>query len=282
MKLTSAIMSAPPLLTDRDALVRNRARARRSGSVLFLHDDAADEIEERLNEVNRTFTQVAVVTPFPEVWRTRFPGARIVADDDILDLVPGAHDLVIHALGLHWANDPVGQLIQCRRALRADGLFIGVTFGGRTLNELRSVLAETEAALTGGLSPHVVPMGEIRDLGGLLQRAGFALPVADASLRGVSYQDLRHLIRDLRRMGEGNALAARRPATLPGRRFLDYADRLYHASFGAPSDRILATFEMIFLTGWAPDEGQQKPLRPGSAAARLADALNSAETPLRD
>ncbi len=182
-------MTHPPYLTDRAALDRNRRRAMRLGFEPFLHAEAADEIEERLIEVNRRFTEPAIVTGFPEFWRERMPGARLTGDADILDLRPGAHDLVIHALALHWANDPVGQLIQCRRALRPDGLFLGVMFGGRTLAELRAVMAETETRLHAGLSPRVAPMGEIRDLGGLLQRAwlcaaggGFGRP--DGELRG--------------------------------------------------------------------------------------------------
>ena len=176
-------MSSPPPLTDRPALLRNRRRADRDPA-LFLQERAADEIQERLAEVNRTFTAPAIVTAFPELWRDRLPGARIVADDEVLALEPGAHDLVIHALCLHWANDPVGQLVQCRRALRPDGLFMGVLFGGSTLSELRACLTEAEVAVTNGLSPRILPIGEIRDLGALLQRAGFALPVADAALIG--------------------------------------------------------------------------------------------------
>jgi len=156
-------------------LIRNRARALGRTPALFLHEDAAAEIEERLNEVNRTFTSAAVVTGFAEPWREILPQAKIVPDDETLALEPGAHDLVIHALGLHWSNDPVGQIVQCHRALRPDGLFLAVMFGGQTLVELRAALAEAEIAVAGGLSPRVLPMAEIRDLGALLQRAGFAL-----------------------------------------------------------------------------------------------------------
>ena len=273
-------MTHPPLLTDRAALDRNRKRAMRLGFEPFLHEDAADEIEERLAEVNRRFTQPAIVTGFPEFWQRTMPEALVTGDAELLDLRQGAHDLVIHALALHWANDPVGQLIQCRRALRPDGLFIGVMFGGRTLSELRAVMAETETRLHGGLSPRVAPMGEIRDLGALLQRAEFALPVADASVRTVSYAGMAGLTRDLRRTGEGSALAARGSA-LNGR-FAKAAEDLYLEVFPADGGRIRATFEMIFLTGWAPSESQPKPLRPGTAAARLADALGSAEMRLPD
>lgn len=267
-------------MTDRAALEANRARALRSGPALFLHEDAAAEIEERLNEVNRRFTNPAVVTGFAQPWAEILPQARIVADTDVLDLAPGAHDLVVHALALHWANDPVGQLVQCRRALRADGLLLVVLFGGRTLSELRAVLAEAEVRLSGGLSPRVLPMAEIRDLGALLQRAGFALPVADAATRPVSYRDMGHLMADLRAMGEGNALATRRRAP-PNRALFAEAARLYADTFGAEGGRITATFEMIFLTGWVPHESQQKPLRPGSATHSLAAAL-SAFAPRKD
>jgi SAM-dependent methyltransferase len=266
----------PPDLADRPALLARRARALRQGAALFLHEEVADEIEERLSEVNKRFTAPAIVTAFPQVWQARIPAAKIVADAPILDLAPEAHDLVIHMLALHWADDPVGQLIQCRRALRPDGLMIAVLFGGRTLHELRTVLAEAESRLTGGLSPRVLPMAEIRDLGAALQRAGFALPVADAVIRTITYRSAFHLLADLRAMAETNAMTARSRKPAPRALFAEAA-RLYAAHFPAPDDRIAATFEIMFLTGWAPDESQQKPLRPGSAMARLADALGVPE-----
>jgi len=265
-------MQTPPILTDRPALLRNRNRA----TEYFLHDEAHAEVQERLIEVNRRFTSPAVVTGFPDIWQDIGPP---VADDDLLPLTPAAHDLVIHALCLHWANDPVGQLVQCRHALRPDGLFMALMFGGQTLQELRACLAEAEAEVTGGLSPRVLPMGEIRDLGGLLQRAGFALPVADSFTKTVRYRDALHLMRDLRLMGEANALAARlrRPTR---RSVLMRAAEIYQAQYADAEGRIPATFEIICLTGWAPDASQPKPLKPGSAAQRLADALNAAEMPL--
>jgi len=273
-------MTASPELTDRIALLRNRMRAS-ANPVLFLHADVADEIQERLNEVNRRFTRPAIVTGFPGIWRDRMPDARIVPDDEVLKLEPRAHDLVIHMLALHWANDPVGQLVQCRRALKPDSLFLGALFGGRTLHELRAALAEAEVELTGGLSPRVVPAGEIRDLGALLQRAGFAMPVADSGMRAVSYGNLFQLMRDLRAMGEGNALHARRRLA-SSRELFTRASAKYEASFGLPDGRLPATFEIVTLTGWAPGPGQPKPLRPGSADARLADALNAHEIGLGD
>jgi SAM-dependent methyltransferase len=268
---------SPPLITDRAQLARARARAARDADrARFLHDDARLEIKERLAEVNRSFTAPAVVTGAPHLWEAVFPGARIVPDDELLDLEEGAHDLVVHALALHWANDPVGQIVQCRRALRPDGLFLAVLFGGRTLHELRASLAEAEARLTGGLSPRVLPMGEIRDLGALLQRAGLALPVADSVTRAVSYATPFHLMRDLRAMGETNALAQRRRGFAPRALFAEAARR-YAEAFATPDGRVQASFEMIFLTGWAPDPSQQRPLRPGSASQRLADALGTTE-----
>ncbi len=271
-------MTLPPRLTDRDALLRQRRRAARAPE-LFLQERVADGIEERLNEVNRAFTQAAVVTGWPEVWTGRLPDASIVADDDMLALEPGRHDLVIHALCLHWAADPVGQLVQCARALRPDGLLIATLFGGRTLQELRASLAEAETRVMGGLSPRVAPMGEIRDLGALLQRAGLALPVADAETVTVRYDTALHLMRDLRAMGEGNALAGRlrRPTR---RALLTDSARVYMETYADPDGRIPATFEVITLTGWAPDASQQRPLRPGSAKTRLSDALSVPEMPL--
>lgn len=263
-----------PAFTDRAALLRQRQRALRSGLVDIFHRIAADEIHDRLADVNRTFLKPAIVTGFPDFWRAEFPDAVIVSDDSILDLTPDSHDLVIHAMALHWADDPVGQIVQCARALQPDGLFIGVMFGGQTLQELRAALAQAEAEVTGGLSPRVLPMGEIRDLGGLLGRAGLALPVADLLPQRASYRDLVHLSRDLRAMGEGNAMAAR--LRQPGKR--DIFARAgaimaaHHPDRDDPS-RIAVTFDLVFLTGWAPAPNQQKPLRPGSAQKSLADAL---------
>ncbi len=266
------IMPNPPL-TDTKALALHRARA--DGSAWFLHDAARDEVEERLKDVNRTFTTPAVVTAHPELWGDVVPGAQVVHDDPVLPLDVAAHDLVIHAMCLHWADDPVGQLIQCRRALREDGLLLVATLGGDTLAELRASLAEAEAQVAGGLSPRVAPMGEVRDMGALLQRAGLALPVADVGTLTVRYRDLAHLTQDLRAMGETNALAARH-RKVPPRDLFSRADRIYRDAF-PEGDGIRATFQTIYLTGWAPSETQQKPLRPGSAQARLADALGVPE-----
>lgn len=269
-----------PSLTDRAALDRNRTRAEALGLVDFLHRITADEIQDRLSEVNRRFTAPAVVTGHADFWRAVLPEARIVADTPVLDLAPGAHDLVIHAMALHWAEDPVGQIAQSARALRPDGLFVAACPGGRSLHELRDALTRAEAEVAGGLSPRVLPMAEIRDLGGLLSRAGLALPVADQITQTVSYRNLFHLARDLRAMGEGNALAGR--LRCPTRRdVLLRAAQIYAETHPDPQDatRIRATFDLVFLTGWAPDASQQQPLRPGSAKVPLAEALASMRKP---
>jgi len=266
-------MNPAPKIFDPAALAQKRARAKGD---LFLHDEAILEVQERLNVVNKTFTKPAIVTGAPEIWAKAFPDAVIVPDTEVLNLSPNSFDLIIHAMALHWANDPVGQLVQARLALVPDGLFIAAFMGGETLHELRSSMAEAEIALTDGLSPRIAPMGEIRELGGLLQRAGFALPVADRIPLTVGYSSAFHLMHDLRAMGETNVLVDRQK-TLTSRNLMTSMAQIYAENFSDPEGRVLATYELIFLTGWSPDESQQKPLRPGSATARLADALNTQE-----
>ncbi|MFN7003021.1 MAG: SAM-dependent methyltransferase [Roseinatronobacter sp.] len=266
----------PPDIADRPALARNRARA---GGDLFLHDLAREELQLRLAEVNRRFTQPAVICGLPQVWADFLPDARVVADDPVLTLERGAHDLVIHAMSLHWAADPVGQLVQARHALRPDGLFLAVLPGGQTLAELRAALAQAEIELTGGLSPRVLPMAELRDLGALLQRAGFALPVADVISQKVQYRAISTLFADLRAMGEQNALAARRRSLAPRNLFARTAE-IYANHYSGPDGLLSASFDLVFLTGWAPADSQPRPLRPGSASTRLADVLGTTETVL--
>ncbi|MGY6548601.1 MAG: SAM-dependent methyltransferase [Roseinatronobacter sp.] len=270
--------TAPPQIADPVALARQRARA---GGDLFLHALAQDELRLRLQEVNRSFTTPAVVCGLPQIWADFLPGARVVPDTPTLALSPGAHDLVIHAFALHWAADPVGQLIQMRHALRPDGLMLAIFPGGQTLAELRAVLAQAESEVTGGLSPRVLPMAEVRDMGALLQRAGFALPVADRIAQQVAYRSLDRLFDDLRAMGERNALAARHRRPAP-RALFDRARALYAQHFADAEGHLRASFELLCLTGWAPDASQPQPLRPGSAKTRLADALGTQETQLPD
>ena len=272
-------MNSTPALFDRAAIVRNRTRAR--NDALFLHRTALGEVQDRLSMVNRTFKTCAIVTPFPEIWSAAFPHATFVTDDDVLALNDAKFDLIIHAMCLHWSNDPVGQVIQCRRALVDDGLFLAVLPGANTLAELRAVLVDAESHVSGGVSPRVAPMAEIKDLGSVLQRAGLNLPVADSVDLTVEYRDMYHLMRDLRAMGETNAMTQRlRQAT--ARPVFEYANRLYAERFSLPTGRLGATFQVVVLTGWSPDASQPKPLRPGSASARLADALGASETKLSD
>lgn len=263
-------------LTDQHALEQHRVRSRNGQPVDFLHEIALTEIHDRLSEVNRTFNDIAIVTGWPDFWQQAFPTARVISDDDQLDLQPLGHDLVIHAMALHWANDPVGQMIQSVRALRPDGLFISVLPAGRSLHELRDSLTRAEVEVVSGLSPRFLPLGEIRDLGGLLSRAGLALPVADQQVQKVSYRDLFHLAADLRGMGETNALQTR-IRHFTQRQIMMRAAQIYQSDHPDPDDpaRVIATFELVYLTGWAPAENQQKPLRPGSAKMPLADALAS-------
>ena len=272
----SAAMSQVPTLTDRACLALRRTRAERA-PVTFLWDEIANDIEERLDEVNKSFSAPAIVGHDLIQTPPWLADAVRIEDRDRLDTGTARHDLIIHA-ALHWANDPVGQLVQCRLALKPDGLLIAALPGGQSLHELRTAIAEAESRLTGGLSPRVMPMADVRDLGALLQRAGLALPVADSRRLTVRYHSLAALIRDLRGMGETNALAARLKAPAP-RALFDLAEQIYRDTFADADGYLPATIEIVFLTGWAPDPSQQKPLQPGSAKARLADALGTTETP---
>lgn len=266
-------MTTPPLFDDSLKAMR-RARASRLGFEAFLHLEAADILQERLQEVNRPFQRQLIVTGAKAPWRAAFPAARIRADGPVITAEPG-FDLAIHAMCLHAHNDPVGQLVQLRHLLKPDGLMIAVLLGGQTLAELRASLAEAEIAMRGGLSPRVAPMGEIRDLGGLIGRAGFALPVADSITLNTTYETPLHLMRELRAMGETNVLSAQDRGMMR-RDMIGRMIEIYSENF-SQSDRIRATFELVFLTGWAPSENQQKPLRPGSANTRLADVLKTSE-----
>ncbi len=265
-----------PRLTNRNLLLAHRQRGAKSTDTPFLHVEAQLELQERLAEVNRSFTAPAIVTGHPSVWADFLPAAKIIPDAELLDLQPDAHDIIVHAMALHWADDPVGQIIQCRRALKEDGLFVGVCFGEQTLAELRVCLAQAETRIRGGIAPRVAPMAELRDLGALLQRSGLAMPVADISSRQVEYRNLKTLVSDLRVMGETNALAARDPIPLT-KRIWNMVTETYSVQFAGANAPYRASFDLIFLTGWAPADSQPKPLRPGSATTRLADALGVPE-----
>lgn len=293
-----------PELFETSLIARRRDRALALGfcdGADFVHHAVAESLMERLAFVQRSFDRMVIAGAacgvVPEALgaaagrvETRLlesspamaglSGADIWAGET-LPLAEGKADLAISSLVLHHLNDPVGHLIQLRRALRPDGFFLGALFGGQTLNELRSALAEAEAEISGGLSPRVAPMAEIRDLGGLLQRAGFVLPVADSEPLTVTYPSALHLMRDLRAMGETNVVRARRKVPMR-REMLSRACEIYQQTFPAAGGGIRATFDVIFLTGWSPGPDQPQPLRPGSAKTRLAEALDTFELPAGD
>jgi len=293
-------MAGNPIIFDRRAARWRRARVlENSGAHDFLLRRAASDIVARLSEINRNFALAvdlsstgafaAAANAFPEGkigtlvnaaeaerLAQRLPTPALVADEEALAFANGRLSLVVSLLALHRVNDVPGALIQIRRALMPDGLFIGAVFGGETLKELRECFAAAELETTGGVSPRVAPFADLRDLGGLLQRAGFALPVTDVDRATVTYPDARALMRELKGMGESNIMAERRRSFLR-RDTLDRVAALYAERFSTPEGRVTATFDIVYLAGWAPHPSQQKPLAPGSARARLADALGTEE-----
>ncbi|MCU4178135.1 methyltransferase domain-containing protein [Bosea sp. BH3] len=284
-------MSDQSLVFDR-TLGRSRLKRAVAGDYPdFLLQRAAGDLEERLSAVLREFVLAADLgTPLPvalpviaakakaalRMAEAEGTGADLVGDLEALPLAADSLDLAVSLLALHGVNDLPGAFVQIRRALRPDGLFMGCLLGGRTLQELRQALLEAESETTGGVSPRVAPFADLRDLGSLLQRAGFALPVVDSEVVTVRYRDAFGLFRDLKAMGWANALVARRKAPLR-RETLLRAAALYAERFADPDGRLPATFEFVWVSGWSPHESQQKPLRPGSAKARLADALGVPE-----
>ncbi len=283
-------VSAAPKIFDRPLYARRRARAARMDADRFLLDEAATHLAERLSTVRRRFDHglelssrpqsAALLAPFAENWThtvlSAAEGEGSVADEEALPFPPENFDLVVSALSLHAVNDLPGALIQIRRVLRPDGLFLAALFGGETLRELRAAFAAGETDMRGGISPRVAPFAEVRALGGLLQRAGFALSVADSERTTVHYREFKTLADDLRALGETNMLAERDKRPLR-REVLGAALSHYAAESSDEAGKLIATFDTIYLTGWAPHESQPKPLRPGSAAARLADALGTKE-----
>jgi SAM-dependent methyltransferase len=290
-------MSAP-VVFDRPLLRRHRRRARALGPATFLLDRAADELAERLAAVVRTFDHAVDLGTPTDALRTRLAGrlglgavigvgsdlesddARpyVVADEEALPFAEGSLDLVVSALALQSVNDLPGTLLQVRRALKPDGLFLAAMLGGATLTELRQSFAAAETEVEGGVSPRVFPFADVRDMGALLQRAGFALPVTDVDRLTVRYASPFVLMQDLRRMGATNALHERRHAPLRRATLMRMAE-IYAERFADPDGRVRATFEIVWLSGWAPHPDQQQPLRPGSARTRLADALGTRELP---
>lgn len=289
-------MSESPLIFDRRLLRMRRGRARAATPATFLLERAAADLAERLAAVLRRFPlALDLGTPGNDV-RAALAGLDsvgaivaanadsdsahgplfVVADEEALPFREGAFELVVSALSLQFVNDLPGALVQIRRALRPDGLFLAALLGGETLTELRQSFAAAESEVEGGASPRVAPFADLRDLGALLQRAGFALPVTDSDRLIVRYDSVFGLMQDLRRMGATNALAERRRRPLK-RATLTRMAEIYAQRFADADGRVRATFEFLWLSGWAPHPSQQRPLRPGSAQARLAEALGTRE-----
>jgi SAM-dependent methyltransferase len=287
---------AAPLIFDRP-LVRHRLqRALAGGYADFLVRRAADDLDERLSAVTRRFplaldigTPIAAaaerlaasgradsVVRLAPVPQAGAGSLSAVGDAEALPFPPERFDLAVSLLALHSVNDLPGALIQIRRVLKPDALFVGCLLGGASLSELRQAFTEAEAETTGGASPRVAPFADLRDLGALLQRTGFSLPVTDVETVTVRYADPFGLLRDLRAMGLTNALVSRRKVPLRRATLLRAAE-IYRERFADPDGRVRATFELVWLSGWAPHESQQKPLRPGSARTRLAEALGAHE-----
>ena len=293
-------MSSPHQIFDRVLLALRRDRLPpERGQDDFLSRHIADDIADRLTFVRRRFPialdlgagagmlgrrlvaagigaeMVIAMDPSARLLALA-TGPRVVADEELLPFRDSSLDLVVSSLALQFVNDLPGALVQLRRALKPDGLLIAGLLGGRTLEELREAFVVAETETLGGASPRVAPFADVRDLGALLQRAGFALPVADSETLEVGYASPLHLMRELRALGWANMLVDRRRTPLR-KSTLERAVAIYQGRHGRPDGRVKATFEIITLTGWAPHESQQKPLRPGSAASRLADALGTTE-----
>ena len=273
-----------PVLFDRSLLRVRQNCALRGGAATFLLDTVAEDLAGRLNAVLREFSDVADVwTPgeiLAKALRQRFKSVAHIGlqqPDERLALKPDSLDLVVSALAFQFANDLPGVLTQIRRALRPDGLLLAAMIGGDTLTELRQAFAAAEAELEGGVSPRVAPFADLRDIGALMQRAGLALPVTDVDRVVVRYDSAFALMADLRRMAATNILVERRRTPTRRATLLRMA-QIYAERFADADGRIRATFEVIWLSGWAPHESQQKPLRPGSAKASLAEAVRRRET----
>jgi SAM-dependent methyltransferase len=286
-----------PLIFDRMLIRARRRRAASLGPATFLLDRVADDLADRLAVVLRRFDLALDLGTPDDAVRTALarldsigsivsagavldgkeaPRPFVVADEEALPFRDAAFDLVVSALALQFVNDLPGALIQIRRALKPDGLFLAALVGGDSLTELRQSFAAAESEVEGGVSPHVAPFADLRELGGLLQRAGFALPVTDVDRLTVRYDSAFALMHDLRRMGATNALLDRRRGALKRATLMRTAE-IYAERFADADGRLRATFEIVWLSGWVPHPSQQQPLRPGSAKSRLADALGTRE-----
>lgn len=293
-----ALMTMPvsdiPDLFDQTALLRNLTRAAAKGNLPgFLDDVAATELIDRFESISRKFAHVAIISHDPsrlvDAIKPRLTDDGTITDISMLaedrifldnpELPAEAFDCIFVCPGLEWANDLPGSLSRLRRALKPDGVLLAAMLGGESLHELRASWLQAETTLTGGASPRVAPFCDVRDAGGLLQRAGFALPVVDTDRLKVRYDNALALMQDLKALGLSNIMAERhRSLVTPG--LMAMACSHYDQSFADPDNRIRATFQMIYLTGWSPHESQPKPLRPGSAKTRLADALKVDEKKL--
>jgi SAM-dependent methyltransferase len=284
-----------PVAFDRSLLRARRARAAALGPATFLLERAADDLAARLSAVLRRFDlaidlgtpgdtvrgrladrvgTIVAVDPMPG--QLTADALRVVADEEALPFRDASLDLVVSALALQFVNDLPGTLIQIRRSLKPDGLLLAAMIGGDSLTELRTAFAAAESEIEGGVSPRVAPFADLRELGALLQRAGFALPVTDVDRVTVRYGSPLGLMQDLRRMGATNALVERRRTPLR-RATLRRMMEIYAERFADADGRLRATFDIVWLLGWAPHQSQQQPLTPGSARTRLADALRTQE-----
>ncbi|MFA5951838.1 MAG: methyltransferase domain-containing protein [Hyphomicrobium sp.] len=298
-------MMAAPQIFDNALLARRADRvAARATEHDFLLSRVADDLAERLEIVQRSFAVALDLGAHHGVLGRRISslgpnkvgrvislersarllqscsGEKVLGSEDLLPFADGSLDLVVSGLSLHLVNDLPGTLVQIRRALKPDGLLLAAMLGGSTLQELREAWLLAEDDVLGGASPRVAPFGDVRDLGGLLQRAGYALPVVDADVVRATYASPLALMRELKSMGASNMLSARRRVPVT-RGLVARACEIYVERFGIDNGRVPATFEILTLTAWVPHESQQRPLRPGSAKARLADALGVNETKLR-
>lgn len=291
-----------PDIFERGTLRRQRDGAADGFSEFdFLKREISDRLADRLRDISREFKiavdlgchtgvmaeyldglggiETLIQCDLSERMVASVQGAnRIVVDEEALPFADSSLNLVMAAMNLHWVNDLPGTFAQIRRALRPDGLFLAATFGLGTLAELRDCLMRADLELRGGAGPRVSPFIDTREAGALLQRAGFALPVVDTDTITVTYENIFKLMADLRGMGEAN-LVKERPRSFTPRSVFLRAGEIYAEEYADPDGRIPATFEIAYLTGWAPDQSQQKPLRPGSATSRLADALGTSEVP---
>jgi SAM-dependent methyltransferase len=270
-----------PVLFDRPLLRARQARARRQGEVTFLLDRVAEDMADRISAVKRDFADVADIWTPGDVLRApladRFKSVRRINLDsasEVLPLQPESLDLAVSALAFQFVNDLPGVLAQIRRALRPDGLLLAAFPGGDTLTELRQSFAAAEAECEGGVSPRVAPFADLRDIGHLLQRAGLALPVTDVDRIVVRYDNAFALMRDVRGMGATNILLERRRTPTRRATMLRMA-QIYAERFADADGRIRATFDIVWLSAWAPHESQPKPLRPGSAKASLEAAVKN-------